>query len=65
MSDIECCFVRFYIVFVDWTDWITLDEINRNRWTGDLIRTWRGLFFYSPEMDWKKERKSLENRVAI
>lgn len=28
MSDIECCFVRFYIVFMDWTDRITLDEID-------------------------------------
>ena len=38
MSDIECCFVRFYIVFVDWMDRITLGEIDKNRWTGDLIR---------------------------
>lgn len=39
MSGIECCFVRFYAVSADCTDRITLDEIDKNRWTGDLIRT--------------------------
>mgnify|MGYP006932834749 CR=1 FL=1 len=39
MSDIECCFVRFYVVSVDCTDRIALDEIDKNGRTGDLIRT--------------------------
>lgn len=39
MSDIVCCFVHFYIVSTDCMDRIALDEIDRNRWTGDLIRT--------------------------
>lgn len=39
MSGIECYFVRFYTVSVDYTDRITLDEIDKNRWMGDLIRT--------------------------
>lgn len=39
MSDIVCCFVHFYIVSADCMDRIALDEIDRNRWTGDLIRT--------------------------
>lgn len=39
MSGIECCFVRFYAVSADCMDRIALDEIDRNRWTGDLIRT--------------------------
>lgn len=36
---IECYFVHFYAVSVDYTDRITLDEIDKNRWMGDLIRT--------------------------
>ena len=39
MSGIECCFVRFYAVSADCTDRITLDEIDKNRWMGDLILT--------------------------
>lgn len=39
MSDIVCCFVHFYIVSADCMDRIALDETDRNRWTGDLIRT--------------------------
>ena len=30
---------RFYAVFADCTDRIALDEIDKNRRTGDLIRT--------------------------